>query len=230
MKKTITIMLALLVWTQCGSSTSDSGDEATPTDDAANVDATGDALADSLGDTLGGAGGPGNLVKRQMSEDGMSDEGTSTSSQSYGCTLSDDQKSQTCDCPDGGSVTYSYDNAFTILQSGGTFNQTVSVVFDACSVPSCGGSKTMDGEVSGQVTGTISQSGFSATAEMATSGECSGLTVGDTKLGFSLSMTLDGTTETLAGEIAIAPDCQVITFDSWDDLMDDLDPDGACTE
>ena len=46
----------------------------------------------------------------------------------------------------------------------------------------------------------------------------------------SLSMTLDGTTETLAGEIAIAPDCQVITFDSWDDLMDDLDPDGACTE
>lgn len=166
-----------------------------------------------------------NLVKRQMS-----DEGTTSSSESYGCTLSDDQKSQTCECPDGGSVTYTYDNAFTILLSGGSFTQTVAVSFDDCAVPSCSGSKTIDGAVNGSISGTISEGGFTATAEMATAGECSGLTVGGTELGFSLTMTIDGQNETLAGEIAIAPDCVVMTFDSWDDLMGDLDPDGACEE
>lgn len=224
--KILSILIILLFALNCGSSaTGDGGTETETPDDAATVDAAGDALADSLGDTLGGGGGMSNLVKRQMS-----DEGSSSSSQSYGCTLSDDQKSQTCDCPDGGSVTYSYDDAFTILLSGGSFTQTVAVTFDDCAVPSCGGSKTIDGEVNGSVSGIISEGGFSATAKMATADECSGLTVGATELGFSLTMTIDGQNETLAGEIAIAPDCQVITFDSWDDLMGDLDPDGACEE
>lgn len=222
--KTHSILLILLFAVNCGSSeTSDGGTEAP--DDAATVDAAGDAVADSFADTLGGGGGMSNLIKRQMS-----DEGTSSSSQSYGCTPSQDLKSQTCDCPDGGSVTYSYDDAFTILESGGSFNHTIAVAFDDCAVPSCGGSKTIDGEITGSMTGSISQNGFSATATMATEGECSGLTVGDTELGFSLTMTHDGMNETLAGEIALAPDCLVRTFDSWDDLMGDLDPDGACEE
>lgn len=226
MYRVLPLLIAVLIWTNCGSSGSEAEDPAEEVDDATVANTAGDALSDSLGGSLGGGGGPSNLTKNQMSEEGED----SSSMASYSCTISEDHTSQTCDCPGGGSVTYSYGDEFVVLETGGSFEQTTTVTFDACVVPSCGGDQTMNGEVSGHISGTVSETGFMATASMATAGECSGLTVGDTELGFSFTMTLDGTSETVSGEIAVAPACEVITFDSWDDLMTEIDPDGTCEE
>lgn len=226
MKKVLILLIGALVWVQCGASSGGSdaadSDEPTPTssDDATTADAASGALSDSLGSSLGGGGGPANLVKRQ-SED---------PTHNYDCTVSSDQTGQTCACPGGGSVTYSYNEQFVILATGGSFDQSMTVTFNDCAVPSCGDDQTINGQVTGTVSGTISDDGFMATAVMATAGECDGLSVGDTELGFSFTMTLDGSSESVSGEMAIAPECVVIEFDSWDDLMGDLDPDGACEE
>lgn len=147
------------------------------------------------------------------------------------CTFSDTggTKQRTCSCTSG-----SYTEAFaeTFSQSGTVFNidGQVSVHFDQCLVSSCGASVTLDGDMTGQVSGTIddANSSVNLTIRHATSGACSGITADGTDIGFQLSMTDNGTSHDFSGTMCIGGTS--FDFSDLQQLGNLLDPAGVCAD
>lgn len=198
----------------CSSGDSDPNGAA-PTADAATSAVT-DGMASSLG-ALSGA--PATLATKSQSQ-------SESSSTSYSCSLNESDASQTCDCPGGGTVTFYHDDVHIL----GDFDHSFRQVFDACVVPSCDGDKTIDGEVTGRVQGHIDPGGdIEVTATLQTAEQCAGLSVDDVNVGFEINLTWDGTDQTVGGTICLDPPGDVITFDSFEELMEIMDPDSECS-
>ncbi len=220
----VTLIGLLTLVTQCSGSADNGSENNTASGEVAAsntaTQAVTDGMTTAIGSVIAGGGAPA-LVKATLDED---------SDESYSCSYHDEDNSVTCDCPRGGSVTYGFEEAFEFSEEGDySFDHTYRASFDECVIESCGSEHTLNGEVTGNVSGSYSEDGsISIEVSHQTAAECSGMSVDDLNIGFDMNMSYDGTDEEVFGTICFDPPGDVIEFNSLDELEEIVDPDLTC--
>lgn len=198
-------------------------------DNAANIGATTSALTNSVSDRLLATTGTSHLIRYAAS-----DEFESETAASFSCEYDETTDTEICACPGGGTISRNYDNEVNILVDAGepsvqsTFEHSFVATFDACVVESCGQSKTINGSFTGSLSGSTNNGNVSVTMTQETEATCSGITIDQTAIGFSVTATYDGLEPVVSGTICLDPPGEVITFDSLDELLQIMDPNSSC--
>lgn len=225
----VTVAFALATLPFC-SDDSEITEVGNPTSTATTTNGTISALSDSVSglvDTTSLA----NLVKRTSSR-----EKTETPTSAESCSEEIATRTITCPCPGGGTIVNSFDDLLPEPAVGGqiVFTHTFTQTFNDCVVDACDESITLRGTATGSLEGTFDTTTGSGSleGEMSTHEPCSGMTAesdtteGEVPLGFSMTMTFDGTTHDYAG--TFCPNNESLSFDDLDELNLLSDPSGTC--
>lgn len=229
------LVVFLFLLTHCGGSNG-SGIASQEADAADTTTSTlTDVAGSSLNSLAGGLSGS-TSVKSEVS-DGSSetdaeegDDESRSGSKQYNCSYNEEERSQVCQCPGGGTVTHTFDDEVVIAKSL-AFDHTVKTVFDQCVVMPCAKSKTLDGELTGHVSGVFDPVGktTSLTFTQKTAELCAGLNIDDVKVGLDLTIAFDGSGKSVSGSICFDPPGEPIYFDSLGELKRLLGPDDFCS-
>lgn len=235
---------------QCGSGSGTSTSTTstvTPAVDSSDTATTtiGNVASDSLGALAGGAGA--SLSKDDVRPENEGNQpAANEGAHGYACAAYNQQnKSQTCSCPGGGTVTHRYDNNITISGTQVTFNTTFQEVYAACVVPGCQGNKKMDGVLSGSGSGSFDQTagGSNLRFSISTAKECGGPDAADgiiisdedgsnaVQFGGNVVVTFNGQEESFSGSICTNPPGLPngeFTFSSADELRQKLGDADSC--
>lgn len=187
---------------------------------ASTANGTTSALTGSLSGFLGSVDG-GTLVKGLI---------FSETDEEYVCELGQDEESLTCSCPNGGTITETFESTFSETEDSFTFDSDFTITFDDCSSTSCDEEITLNGEVEGSISGefdSLTGEG-NITVVYGTESACSGLTSNDSDVGFDITITSDGSTEELFGTFCV--DEESISFDSLEELEAAVDPENICED
>lgn len=212
-----------------------------PTTVATTTNGTTQALTNTVNGLLGSVSGEAlikGVKKKNMREgneesaDGEEEQATEEdeveTEDDYSCLFSEDGTSLVCDCPNGGTITETFEDSFSETEDEVTLNSIFTVEFADCVVSSCGEDITLNGEVSGTFDGAIDFITEEVAIEVnyGTEEECSGLTSNSTTIGFEITLTTDGSTEEVFGTFCV--DDEIIEFDSIEELEQTVDPENAC--
>lgn len=218
-------LLACLVATSCGGTTeSELTEVGNPPATTATISATTKALTQA---TTGLSDGLANLALTVPSDTSF----VTITTADYDCTLSVAARTLTCDCPQGGSFTRTFDGALSATFTGTIdLDRNHETSFDDCAITTCGETVTLSGEVTGGVSGTVNLVTDTASLEAtnATSGTCSGMTADDDAYGFDMTLTLENQDVEFSGDICVSDND--IAFDSLADLRAAVDPEEECED
>lgn len=224
------MVLCALLLIQCSGATgstddaADDGNSSSLGSDTLAADASANAVVDSVADSLGSftSGFSGSMaVKKSETDDGND----------YSCEYDEAANSVTCACPGGGTMTHTFDGVSVLGDDGVVrFDDNVTTVFNDCVELGCNEEVTLDGTVSGHFEGYYDYltDERSLTYSMGTAGTCSGLSINEAEIGFNFTVIFEGETESLSGTFCAAENGEVITFDSYEELMEQFDADNEC--
>lgn len=158
-------------------------------------------------------------------------EETSTTDETWeSCSYDEATNTFTCACEGGGSMSEGYSESYELTDDSFLFGSNLTMTFSDCVVPSCSETVTMNGTATGTLTGSYNfitlEESFSVI--FSTESQCSGITVGESNVGFEMNMTFNGVTDDYNGSFCI--DETLYTFDSLTELEGLTDPDDACNE
>lgn len=158
-------------------------------------------------------------------------EETSTTDETWeSCSYDVDTNTLTCACEGGGSMTQGFNDSYELTDDSFLFESDLTMTFSDCVVPSCSETVTMNGTATGNMTGSFNfitgEESFGTT--FSTEAECSGITVGESNVGFEMNMTFNGVSDDYNGSFCI--DETLYTFDSLAELEELTDPADACSE
>lgn len=149
----------------------------------------------------------------------------------YDCTLSIAARTLTCDCPQGGSFTRTFDGALSSTFTGTiTLDRNHETTFNDCAITTCGETVTLSGNVTGGLSGTVNLVTDAASLQVtnATSGTCSGMTSDDNAYGFDMTLTLENQDVEFSGDICVSDND--VAFGSLAELRAAVDPDETCED
>lgn len=151
----------------------------------------------------------------------------------YTCSYNSSQKCETCTCPKGGTFTHCFQDQFSENEDSFTFSSTTTLTFENCITDTCAGEAKMHGQGTGTMSGTYNrvQNTRNFQGTFTTASACEGMTVNDAPLGFSMTISVQGSegseTRNVSGTLCNNNDS--LTFTSLDDLKNQVDPHGTCT-
>ena len=214
----------------CGNTTASGTDDAAAEDDTVAANASAQALTDGATNALSALSGGSGLALRAQEEAGGSETQERSMSAPDDCSYDSEAKTVTCACPKGGSMTHTFAEGVTIQSNIIEFNHTVTTTFNDCAVESCGADAVMNGQFSGEITGTHdieNPENQTTVAHFATAEACSGISINDLSMGLDLTVRWSNGQETVSGKICTSATGE-IEFDSFEDLMEVMDPVGSC--
>ena len=164
---------------------------------------------------------------KSLKQEGREEE-TSTDENEFSCRFDESTRISTCNCPSGGTSSYSFTDRFSESGDTLTFNQTFTEEMTNCVVETCNASVPFTGRMTGTLTGTYNTGARQGnlTAEYRTETDCSGMRAGDVEMGFAMTFQDQEGTKTFSGLVCI--DGTSYSFTSIEELLAILDPDGTC--
>lgn len=217
-------VVAAFVLVRCGAG--DGSPDASTPNDTATLAQTPVSNANLLLSTMQSFLAEGSSSSHQTKSVTLHGRGRSTEEE-YRCTHDYTNHSSTCLCPGGGSMSWYFEEEST-PPDGYEFSHSFREVFSNCVMNLCGQNKTINGDTTGRFWARYANGQFEGHFEHGTTADCSGIKVNDTEMGFYVSGSSNGTSETISGRMRIAPDCTLITFNSYEELRRIVDKENSC--
>lgn len=220
------IILMCLVFFSCGGSTSSNVTEVGNPTTTPTTKATVSALTRSLtqATTQITSSFVNNLVK-EVDDDALS---VTIQNSNFDCSYSISEKTLTCNCPEGGTMTRVLDSELSLGIGGLSFDHTHQTTYSDCKITACSEEVTLNGNVAGALSGTFQpiQNNGDLSISNATDASCSGMTSSSTDFGFDMDMTFDGSDVTFSGSFCM--NSESISFATLAILQSAVDPNSEC--
>lgn len=152
----------------------------------------------------------------------------------FSCTFDRTERLLTCECPQGGNFTRTFDTTLNLSIGGLTIDAGHTTTLSACQITTCNETVLLSGSFTGNKSGTISLTNKTSevTITNQTTSSCEGITASDDNNSKNVGFDFSITTQTLDYEFsgAICIDSSSISFTTYAELLEAVDSQQTCED